>query len=414
MDRTQGYLLPSGSLGDDDISCTVVFYPDRPEYRAALQGSLAYLATWIAWEKDDDKRGKDAADNWREAYVKTLECWQMGCFDSLTEDIHALLLLMQSRKDCCDDNITYGEQEEITTTIEPGVGDPPDYYGETAITDWDDWGEHVCYNAHAYVDMLKAKANDMESAVSTSSMYIGLIAAALTLLAFTGIGLPIAYTLGATVLSGLVFAVTETTFANTATSIEAARNDIVCALLQGDSIADAVEDALSSGTDWDLFYKYVPYESATAIIYEGGYDGEYLPADTKDDCATCGYDLLDDTDVTIHVPSTYGEDLEYLGAGLWYIDSQAHSCQQIWMEFYTDVSKTTRLDVRFELVSCNAADTNCGGAANYRGWDNPGPVVIYSLDHDVGVSPDDGVINAMYMTHNNPSFEITFRLYAAS
>ena len=48
MPETQGYLLPDGDLGDDEIACTVVFYPDREEYRAALQGSLAYLATWIA------------------------------------------------------------------------------------------------------------------------------------------------------------------------------------------------------------------------------------------------------------------------------------------------------------------------------------------------------------------------------
>ena len=132
MDRTQGYLLPEGDLGDDDIACTVVFYPDRSEYRAALQGSLAYLATWIAWEKDDDKRGKDAADNWREAYEHTLECWQMGCFEQLTDDMSSILTLLQNKKDCCDDNVTYNPSPTVETEIEPGEGDAPDYYSNDA------------------------------------------------------------------------------------------------------------------------------------------------------------------------------------------------------------------------------------------------------------------------------------------
>jgi len=39
-----------------------------------------------------------------------------------------------------------------------------------------------------------------------------------------------------------------------------------------------------------LFYQFVDYDSAIAIIYEGGYGTEYLPSETRDDCL-CAADV---------------------------------------------------------------------------------------------------------------------------
>lgn len=208
----------------------------------------------------------------------------MACLEELIADVARIRGLLETKKDCCDDNVTYFPTEEPSTEIMPGVGDPPDYYGETAVTDWDDWLEHVCYNAHAYVDYLKDTSWELMTAVNVSSIFLGLISSALVLLAFSGIGLPIAFGLAAAVVTGIALGATATTFQNTASDFETARQDIVCAILNGASLAGAVEDALSSGTDWDLFYQFVDYDAAIAILYEGGYNEDYLPSETRDDC----------------------------------------------------------------------------------------------------------------------------------
>lgn len=407
----RGYLLPSGALGNDEIACTVVFYPDRPEYRAALQGSLAYLATWIAWEKDDDKRGKDAADNWREAYEHTLECWRMGCFEQLTDDVADILLLLQQKKDCCDDSVTYGPSTEVETEIDPGVGDPPDFYGETAVTDWDDWLEHVCYNAHAYVDSLVFAAETLETYWTLSGFVLSAITPLLNILSFVGMTLPFPFGTAATLLANILASVTSSTFEDTADDLETARDDIVCSLLQGTGLADAVEDALGSGTDWSLFFSSVDYDSATAIIYEGGYGSEYLPSETKDDCTDCGYVQLEDDDLEVWVVNTYGGNLQWhSGTKTWTVDSGTPgSCKNIWVQFYTDDTRTTRKLVRVEYVSCDDNST-CAGAKHHRGYTGGLASLVYELDHPTLPDVSDGEIHEIYDTHNL-SFSIEFKLY---
>lgn len=284
MTHSPGYLLPDGECYTDEMACTLVFYPDKQEYRRALLGSIVYLSNWLAWERDSEKRGKDAARAWKNAVEQTLECWTMTCFEELMADVARIRTLMETKKDCCDDNVTYYPTEQPITEIEPEVGDPPEFYGETAVADWDEWLEHVCYNAHKYVDYLKDTASQLQEAVGVNSIYMGLIAAALAVLSFSGIGLPIAFGLAALVVTGVALSATVLTFGDTADDFEDARQSIVCALYTGQSLANAVETALSSGTDWDLFYQWIDYEAATAIIYEGGWNDEYLPTEKRSDC----------------------------------------------------------------------------------------------------------------------------------
>lgn len=279
-----GYPLPSGELGEDEIVCQLVYLPNRNEYWQALLGAISYMSTWKAWERDAGKRGKDAAANWREAFELTIGCWRMTCLEDLTNTVTDILELMQTRKDCCDDNITYLPTEEPETEIEPWEGDPPDYYGETSVEDWEEWMSHVCYNAHLYVDYLAHAGDQLLKAFTTSSIFIGVIAALLSLLAFSGIGLPIAFGLAAGIVSGIILTGTLLTFEDTEEDIEDARDAIVCAILHDGDIGAEVEAALGSGADWDLFYQFIDYASARAIIYEGGYGSSFLPTETSEDC----------------------------------------------------------------------------------------------------------------------------------
>lgn len=279
-----GYPLPDGELGEDEIVCQLIFLPDRSEYWQALLGAISYMSTWKAWERDSDKRGKDAAANWREAFELTMGCWRMTCLEDLTTAVTDILELLQNKKDCCDDNITYLPVDPIDTDIDPGEGDPPATYGETAVSDWDEWMEYLCFSAHKYVDYLAHAGNSMMEATRNSAIAIGVIAAILGLLAFSGIGLPIAFGLAAAVVSGLILGGTIAMFDDTEDDIEAARDSIVCAILQNTSLSDAVEDALGSNAAWDLFFQFIQYDDAIAVMYDGGYEDEYLEAVQKPDC----------------------------------------------------------------------------------------------------------------------------------
>ncbi|MCK5617582.1 hypothetical protein KAR91_87770 [Candidatus Pacearchaeota archaeon] len=280
-----GYPLPDGELGNDDIVCQLVFLPDRDEYWQALLGAIHYMSTWLAWERDAGKRGKDAAANWREAFELTMGCWRMACLDDLKQDVSDILQLLRNSDACCGDTITYGDSTTYITIIIPGDGDPPDYYGETEVADWDEWKEYLCHNANLWVDELVRAAETVETALTTGGMSIALLAAIVAAIAFFVVGGVLALPLLMIILFGLTTGVSSTIFDVAAGDIEDARDDILCAIIEGRSVSDEVETALSSGTAWDLLYSFIDYDSSVAILYEGGDgNGQYLEAELDDSC----------------------------------------------------------------------------------------------------------------------------------
>jgi hypothetical protein len=301
-----GYRLPDGDADTDDIACTLVYYPNLPEYRAALLGSLHGLASWTNWERDAAHKGKDAADSWKIANELTEECWRMACLEELQANVAAILAVLQSKRDCCEDGTTYGDTTIYNTTIFPGSGDAPDYYGETEVTDWDDWKEHVCHNAHLWVDELISQGNSLETVLDVGGISVGLVAFAIAAIALFVVGGFISAPVVIAVVAGLVAGYTSNMFSDAANDIEDFRREIVCALLEGTSLSDAVEDALGSGTAWDLFYSHIDYDSATAIIYEGGDGDIYLEPDTKSNCESCEgmgqYYIFDDWEDDTYAP----------------------------------------------------------------------------------------------------------------
>ena len=85
-----GYLIPENPT-PNELNCLLVFYPDDPMYLQALLGSLTYLGTWTAWERDATKRGRLAAAAWKDANDCTFDA--MGC---LTELVSALTGINQT------------------------------------------------------------------------------------------------------------------------------------------------------------------------------------------------------------------------------------------------------------------------------------------------------------------------------
>jgi hypothetical protein len=152
-----GYPLPDGELGEDELVCQLVYLPDRPEYWQALLAAVHYMTTWRAWGRDSDKRGKDAAANWRAAFELTIGCWRMTCLQELQDNVAAILEIMQSPNDCCvDSDVTGGNQ--YTDRVDDGVGDVPQNvidagYADDAA-DWDGFDDYKCMISHVLIGQI--------------------------------------------------------------------------------------------------------------------------------------------------------------------------------------------------------------------------------------------------------------------
>ena len=181
MKDAPGYPLPDGELGQDEIVCQLVYLPDRPEYWQAFLGALHYMTTWRAWQRDTDKRGQDAAANWREAFEHTMECWRMTCLQDLQDNVAEILAIMQLGNQCCDgQDITDGDR--YTDRVTDGEGDVPQnvidagYADDSA--DWDGFDDYKCMIVHVTVNQMEARLREIADVVDRAGPYL-VVAAAL-------------------------------------------------------------------------------------------------------------------------------------------------------------------------------------------------------------------------------------------
>ena len=286
MPENRGYLLPEGEAYEEEHECMILFYPKRDEYRQALFGALDYFGTWLAWERDSGKRGKDAARAWKEAIDATRDCIDMNTCGNIL----ALLTNIEiNTRTCCGETnyVSYQENIVITTVIVPGSGPAPATYGETAVADWDEWLEYVCYQAHKYVDDLIQTAEKLDLALSIGGYMLDFIAHLFSIVQWRMVEdlIPVNFSMIQAIFNALGQAGIQNEFADLAIDFEVYREDIVCSLIQGTSLAAAVEDLVGAGTLWDVYYQWLDYETTTAIIYEGQVeDIGYLTPIKRDDC----------------------------------------------------------------------------------------------------------------------------------
>lgn len=66
------YALPD-DIHPEGFGCLRIYYPLNAGYRRAVLGAVSYLGNWYAWQHDDQKRGKDAAAQFRLAYALTVD-----------------------------------------------------------------------------------------------------------------------------------------------------------------------------------------------------------------------------------------------------------------------------------------------------------------------------------------------------
>ena len=288
MSKDIGYLLPDGNAYTEDMECCFIFVPAKDEYRRALFGALDYFGTWLAWQRDSEKRGQDAARAWKLANEYTRECWEMGACDLMLDKLDQLIALQGNVPQCCgtNTNITYNDNRIETTTIVPGVGGAPSTYGETAVADWDEWKEYACFHAHNFVDDLINAANKIDVLLDLGIWAIDAYFWLVRQIVFRdgGIAIPIDLSWAGVIFKGILQG-GEGLFNIVADDIESGREDIVCAFLNGTSVEDAVESVLTPSVAWTLFYQFIDYETAAAVIYNGEVEGMgYLIPTKRDDC----------------------------------------------------------------------------------------------------------------------------------
>lgn len=306
--------MPSGELGDDDIVCQLVYLPDRPEYWQAFLGALSYMATWRAWERDDDKRGKDAAANWREAFELTMECWRMTCLEQLQADVAAILAIMEIPQSCCDaGDVTDGDQ--YTDRVEDSVGDVPQNiidagYAEDAA-DWDGFDDYKCMIAHVIVDQLVGRLNEISPLVSATGGVLGGVAALAGILAVIfgtgGLAIVFGIVAGIGATSLLYQAITDFDLIDgLADKVDEHHDKLACSVYNADG-DDAALLALNAEIDnrftvaEALLLKNMNLGPTLKALYAGRYDQQdiadileaagYETGDFTCDCELIGDDL---------------------------------------------------------------------------------------------------------------------------
>ncbi len=322
MTKGKGYLLPSGDASEDDLECCIVFYPARDEYRRALMGSLDYLATWIAWERDSEKRGQDAAASWKLANIQTWECTNMGYCDDLATTLQALLAATQALECCGEQDITDGLQ--YTDDIVDGVGDVPqniiDAGYASGTSDWAGFDDYKCMISHLAVDHIETFFREISPYVSDTGIVIGGVGVVGALLGaiLVVVGLPIA--------AGIIFALGAAagiwtwiaTYGRDAVDdladdIATHHDALACAIYEGDGVTDAIADfevvvdALFSTID-AIAIKAVGFEPQLRAMYAGRYDQQ----DIADNLDTLGYETVFFVcDCVTETPPKSGWHLEY-------------------------------------------------------------------------------------------------------
>jgi hypothetical protein len=73
----KAYKLPE-TIDPGSLACIRAYVPNDPLYIAAWWSSYQFLTSWLAWEPNDDKDGKEAADVWKIAFNKARDEWLLG------------------------------------------------------------------------------------------------------------------------------------------------------------------------------------------------------------------------------------------------------------------------------------------------------------------------------------------------
>lgn len=302
MKNAPGYPLPDGELGEDELVCQLVYLPDRPEYWQAFLSAYHYMTTWRAWERDTEKRGRDAAANWRAAFELTIGCWRMTCLQDLQDNVADILAIMQLGQSCCDDqDITDGDR--YTDRVTDGVGDVPqnviDAGYASGVGDWAGFDDYKCMIVHVTVNQMQERLFEISLVLNEFGMVFGGVVALAGVLgvifATGGVAIVFGLIAGIGTLSSLYnalmgFGPVEDLVDKIATN----HDDLACAMYFADGDVAAL---VALNTKIDLLFtvpeavilKNMNNGPTLKALYAGRYDQQDIAAELE----SAGYELDD-------------------------------------------------------------------------------------------------------------------------
>lgn len=317
-----GYPLPDGDAFEDDVECLMVFIPARDEYRRAFRSALDYFSNWVAWQRDTEKRGRDAAHSWELANYQTWECYDMNVCTTM------LSLLTEIRDNtgiyCCDP-VDISEGDQYTDEVTDGVGDVPqniiDAGYATGVSDWTGFDDYKCIISHLMISNMKAQTEKILSYTDTAGAIAGGVAAlaAIAAVILTGGGAVLVFgiILGIVGAAGLYTAFAElgeAGLSDLVDDLETNHDEMACAVYNADGSAGAVVDLKAKidelfSVPEAAFLKNLNLPAQLKALYAGRYDQQDIAQTMADE----GYDPLDYTCSCEEVPPLVeGANLEML------------------------------------------------------------------------------------------------------
>jgi hypothetical protein len=265
-------------------------------------GSLDYLATWIAWERDSEKRGQDAAASWKLANIQTWECTSMGYCDDLYTTLQALLAATQALECCGEQDITDGER--YTDDVVDGEGDVPQPiidagYAEDS-EDWAGFADYKCMISHLAVDHIEGFFRGISPHINNAGIVVGGVGVVFAMLGsiLALAGFPITFAIigavgGASAVWYWIAQYGESAVEDIADEIAIHHDALACAIYNGDGVSDAISD-FNDEVD-SLFgaidaagIKAVGFEPQLRAMYSGRYDQQ----DIAEKLAAAGYETI--------------------------------------------------------------------------------------------------------------------------
>lgn len=362
------------ALPDDDVSI-----------RAAWDAFSELTHYWNWGEEGVESDSETIAQIFADALYETARIRDMGFPDLLLEYVDEVEELLRAVKTvggyvCCDDLSAIGEVVESDVT--PGIGDAPSTYGDAPVTDWPDWYEHLCAAAHLYVDARIAQVELVRDLLTASAIIVGAIASVLTIGGVATLILKVSYATAAAVVASLV-AGGAAILADASSDLEAARDDIVCAIINGESLSAAIEAAVDPA-DWTAWFQWLPYSSH----YNQLKNGTGIDVTARDDC-TCDSPVLD-------------EDIcqgSYVGDGV-YASVLSAGCHILHVRWNMQVEITS--------TAQNPLSSNCGGDNRYRVWTKGWPCgsSLSGKVYDQDANPPTSVVGDTYVVKGNAAFTV--------
>jgi hypothetical protein len=267
--------------------------------------------------------------------------------------------------------------EVVISDFEPYQGDPE--YGGMPLDTWDDYDDALCGAAHWYVDNLTNNASNMQHLLSVGAVTVTYIAAALAVLSGAGLLIAVSWAAAASATAAMASAVGTGIFEQASIDIEAARDDIICAIIDGFGLSSAIAAAVSPEA-WTIYYRWVNWANAQATLTQGYNQAGVVPVKEGAICVPCtpaAQDFYLEIRIGTALPGGYYESAR---------QSAGDSASYISIAAYEDADFQTPVEIYWEYSDDSANGTRIPVEKVYRALNINNQIIYQANEYFAGVA----------------------------